>query len=77
MPQLPDASDNKTSSAFATVRRYARERRRRASKAVLKSHRMQPVRGREFPIRIRPVCITHYPHKSTILESQKCLGSAM
>ncbi|KAF8320714.1 hypothetical protein DL93DRAFT_1725514 [Clavulina sp. PMI_390] len=55
MPQLPgDSSEQKSASATNSVRRFVKERRRRFSKAILKSHRLQSIRGYDFPIRIRP-----------------------
>ena len=57
MPHLPESSDSKTSPGVASVRRFLWDRRRRASKAILKSYRMRALRGRDLPIRIRPVWI--------------------
>jgi len=54
MPHLPESSDNKTFSGATSLRRFLRDRRRQASKAILKSHRLHVLRGRDLPIRIRP-----------------------
>jgi len=67
MPHLPESSDSKTSSGAASIRRFLRDRRRRASKAILKSYRMRALQGRDLPIRIRPVWIYY-----TVLRYASC-----